>query len=444
VSYIKHNIRALRNPNTCLNCGNPIAWWAHDTESIGNPDANYCAEHNSYSWVYITSDAAGTKPGERVDYRHVHYCPGETTPRYWPGPKPGKSDGNDDPGDEPRAEVKPEVKPDPNDPMAALKTLITSVARDAVADGAINEAEISRLIDLKVAAAKAAMVTQTGTMIQTALGEIGALPTRVEVKRADDSVHKVEGLAHFVLPKVIKLLGMKRHVYMAGPAGTGKSHIGQQAARALDLPFWAMSVGPTMLESKLLGYMDAKGDFIATAFYEWAKKGGIFLLDEVDNGNPSVLNVLNSALSNGFVLFPNGELVMLHDSCLCIAAANTWGTSQGANRGYVRQTLDLAFRDRFIYLEVPIDEALEQALCRATGLPSDRVDRALAYVRKCRSNALEADLPVSLGPRKAVFFCDLIANGFTKEESVFMALSAGISKTDWSKITTGAPSLYAV
>src|SRR5688572_1560316 len=35
-------------------------------------------------------------------------------------------------------------------------------------------------------------------------------------------------------------------------------------------------------------------------------EGGVLCLDEIDNSNPSVLTVLNSALANGYCSFPNG------------------------------------------------------------------------------------------------------------------------------------------
>jgi cobaltochelatase CobS len=451
--YIKHNRRTFRASASpvCPNCGTAVAYWAHDSERL-TTDAAYCSAHNSWAWVYLTSEAKDIKAGEEVPYRFVHYCPGETTPRYWPGDaaKSTAEEFDSEPEHASEAAInaaiaageaakpKPEAKPDdPNDPMTALKALIRSVAPE------VDMAEIERMVDYRLAATRANMITKTGELIQEALGEIGALPTRVEVKRPDGEVRKVEGLAHSVLPDIIKILALGENILMVGPAGTGKSHIGKQASEALDTPFYAMSVGPTMLESKLLGYMDATGNFVPTAFYEWTKKGGVFLLDEVDNGNPSVLNVLNSALSNKFVLFPNGELVELHESCLCIAAANTYGT--GPDRAYVgRQALDAAFRDRFAVVDVPVDLALEQALCKATGLPDARVGRVLAYVRHLRKNAEDAKLPVVIGQRKAVRFCRLLNAGYSHDKALAMALSAGISPVDWGKITSGAPRLYSI
>src|SRR5690349_2525775 len=84
--YIKHNRRTFRasaNP-VCPNCGQPVAYWAHDSEMLDDK-ATYCAAHNSWAWVYLTADARDIKAGEEVPYRFVHYCPGESSPRYWPG-----------------------------------------------------------------------------------------------------------------------------------------------------------------------------------------------------------------------------------------------------------------------------------------------------------------------------------------------------------------------
>jgi cobaltochelatase CobS len=279
-----------------------------------------------------------------------------------------------------------------------------------------------------------AVVATVPTVVEAATKHLRPV-VQVELKRPDGAVHKVKGLSHSVLPKLLRVLATGKHVFLPGPAGTGKSHMARQAAQALGKPFYAVSVGPTMLESKLLGYMDAKGEFISTVFYEWTKKGGVFLLDEVDNGNPSVLNVMNAALANKFVGFPNGEMVELHQDCICLAAGNTFGT--GPDRAYVgRQALDAAFLNRFVFLEVPIDEALEEQLCLATGLDAYRVGLSLSLVRRLRRKIAELKLPIVMGPRNAEAFCALLAAGFVDHEATDMALRKGLSDADWRKISS--------
>ena len=136
----------------------------------------------------------------------------------------------------------------------------------------------------------------------------------------------------------------------------------------------------------ITGYMDATGDYVRTAFRNAFEHGGVFLFDEVDNGNANALGVVNSALANGSMAFPDG-MVKRHPDFLCVASANTYG--RGADRQYVgRQALDAAFMDRFEVIHVDYDEALEEALCLATGLDSQRVKAVLGYVRCLRATAL--------------------------------------------------------
>jgi cobaltochelatase CobS len=264
------------------------------------------------------------------------------------------------------------------------------------------------------------------------------LPMRLEVTRNGET-KPVEGLAHKMLPAVIKILSVRKHVMMVGPAGTGKSHIGHQAADALGLPFYAISVGPTMTESRIIGYKDATGNYQATLFRDAYENGGVFLFDEVDNGSASVLIVINAALANGMMAFPDG-MVKRHPDFVVIAAANTYGI--GPDRAYVgRQALDAAFRNRFIYVPIGVDEPLEEALCMASGLDTGRIKSVLAYCRHLRRNVERFKLPVVVGPRNSEAACTLLATGFTARDTIEYAIRCGMSDTDWSKVADGAPSI---
>jgi len=261
------------------------------------------------------------------------------------------------------------------------------------------------------------------------------LPVQVEVKR-DGVVRKVEGLAHTMLPVVIKRL-VRKHVLMVGPAGTGKSHIAHQAADALGLEFYSISLTPQTPASAIVGYCTATGDYVGTAFRNAFEHGGVFLFDEVDNGHPSTLGIVNSALANGSMAFPDG-MVKRHPDFRCVASANTYG--RGPDRAYVgRQALDAAFMDRFTVLTIEVDEALEEALCMATGLDGTRVKSCLAYVRHLRAKATEYKLPLVFSPRRSESLCDALADGFTVRDSVDMEIRRGISDADWQKVADGAP-----
>jgi cobaltochelatase CobS len=262
-------------------------------------------------------------------------------------------------------------------------------------------------------------------------------PTSTVVIREGSEPRKIEGTTHKELGKVTRALLSGQHTMLVGPAGTGKSTIGEQAAEALGLPFYALSVGPQTSESKIFGYMDATGTYRATLFREAFENGGVFVFDEIDSGNPAVLTSINSALANGHCAFPDG-MVKRHDDFRCVATANTYGT--GPDRTFVgRQRMDGATLDRFAVLLIPVDEALEEALTMRTGLDRDRARDVLAYVRKVRANVDRHKVAHVVSPRATVGIASLIAQGdFTWTEAVDTRLRKGLTDQDWTKLTDGA------
>jgi len=144
---------------------------------------------------------------------------------------------------------------------------------------------------------------------------------------------------------------------LVGPAGSGKTSAAKKVAQDFESSFYSMSLSGQTSEIKLAGYKDAAGNYHRTSFREAFENGGVFLLDEVDNGNPNILTVLNSAVDNGFFTFPDGK-VEKHESFRIVTTANTYG--KGGSREYVgRNPLDSAFLDRFLVLDWEYDEQLE-------------------------------------------------------------------------------------
>ncbi|QHG90193.1 AAA family ATPase [Malacoplasma iowae] len=165
---------------------------------------------------------------------------------------------------------------------------------------------------------------------------------------------------HFLFEKVLKLVAADFHVYLYSMPGAGKTYMAQEIAKSLNLDFYFS--GAILEPYKLLGFKSAKGDYIETDFYKCFKNGGLFLFDEMDASNPEALIIINSALANKFLDFPNGR-VTAHEKFRLIAAGNTNGLDIGA--GFTaRQQLDIATLDRFVFLEMPYDEKLEERFAR--------------------------------------------------------------------------------
>ena len=65
-------------------------------------------------------------------------------------------------------------------------------------------------------------------------------------------------------------------LYLVGPAGSGKSRAAKEAARALGLAYEDMSVGPQTSKTDVLGYQDANGRYVPSAFRRIFEHGACF------------------------------------------------------------------------------------------------------------------------------------------------------------------------
>lgn len=185
----------------------------------------------------------------------------------------------------------------------------------------------------------------------------------------------VTGRQHNKLSQVLRYVQIRQSLYLYGPAGTGKTQLAETAALAVNLPFYPISVCGQTTKSDLLGYTTANGSYIETIFRTAYENGGVFLLDEIDNGNPNVTAVLNSALANGVCTFPD-KVVKRHSDFICIAAANTFGT--GASAEYIgRNPIDAATLDRFKQIFVDYDEELEVELYPTAAATVQKLRKAM-------------------------------------------------------------------
>ena len=132
-----------------------------------------------------------------------------------------------------------------------------------------------------------------------------------------------------------------------------------------------------------------------------------------NNGNPNVLEVLNSALANHCCAFPDG-MIKRHKDFLCVAAGNTFGT--GATREYVgKNQLSEAFLNRFIRIEVLYDKNLEIALFGFIASKVQAIRHKLANER------------VVISMRNISNVVKLISLGYSESEAIDLAVISQIS-----------------
>jgi len=260
-------------------------------------------------------------------------------------------------------------------------------------------------------------------------------PVVTEIHLPNGEVRKLDGIQHAQFPSVLKILQKKRNIFMVGSAGTGKTTIAEKASQALGLQFSAQSFNSQSSKSDLVGFKTANGVYIGTEFRERFQNGGIFLMDEIDNANPNILGTLNAALANGFMAFPDG-MVKRHDGFIAIAAGNTYGN--GATAQYVgRNPIDGATKDRFVFMDILIDENIEDAMVASTGLDVRKATKWTMIVRQCRKNVADFGLQVIVSPRASENGAHLLDAGFTFREAIDMTVLKGAKPEQAEKILTG-------
>jgi len=211
------------------------------------------------------------------------------------------------------------------------------------------------------------------------------------------------GTYHPKFPLILKILSnpiRKKYVYIVGGAGGGKSHLGEQLATALGVPFY--SLGSPQNEYAMSGYRTATGTYVDTQFRQAFEHGGLILIDEIDASLARAILYLNPALSNGYLDFPDGK-VRQHKDFYLVCGANTNGT--GATRKYNggRTALDKSTLDRFCFIELEYDNELERNLSQNDSW----VNRVQAY----RKAADELGIDIVISPRASMNGADLIADG---------------------------------
>lgn len=209
-------------------------------------------------------------------------------------------------------------------------------------------------------------------------------------------------VAHRMMPTILQAVVAGGVPFMVGPAGSGKTTLAQQIAKALKREFY-MAARVTS-EFKLIGFIDAHGNVVRTQFREAYENGGVFLFDEVDASDPDAMTAFNAALSNGVGDFPDG-MVTMHKDFVALAAGNTFG--RGADRQYVgRNQLDAATLDRFDIFEVDYDEQFELEIAP---------DRDWTkHVQKVRGAVDRAKVRHVVSPRASIRGGLLLASGMDR------------------------------
>lgn len=260
-------------------------------------------------------------------------------------------------------------------------------------------------------------------------------PTITNVTIGTGEVKPITGRTHEKFTDVLRVVSEGLFPWLTGGAGVGKTTIAQQVAEVLNLPFDAEGFCAQSSKSELKGYKDGNGLYNSTKFRERFEQGGVYLLDEIDGANPNILLALNSALSNGFMAFPDGT-VKRHKDFVAIACANTYGN--GATAEYVgRQVIDGASIDRFVKMDIPIDTSMEAGVVNDISKDALAGREWLNLISRVRANVANYGLKVIVSPRSSINGARLLNAGFTYQQCVPMTFGSGVKPETLSKMMEG-------
>jgi cobaltochelatase CobS len=302
----------------------------------------------------------------------------------------------------------------------------------------ITEAALTRLKPELALQIKAELADEFAQAIENAVAELSEYsnkPKVIEWKINDISFAKVEGKCHVAINQLMRRAkaGLKNY-FISGPSGSGKSHLAEDFARALKLPFASISMSMGMSEHHLIGrslpnLTTGKSVYEESDFVRLYSGGGIYLADEFDSADPNVLIVINSALANDRISIParaENPVAFRHKDFYFIAAGNTFG--QGSDRMYVgRSQIDAATLDRFsaCVLYINYDHELETTL-----VPEETIREAIWEMReKAERNKIRR----IIGMRALLAVAALVRSGETLKDSLD-ALCIGWSSDEISKV----------
>lgn len=164
-----------------------------------------------------------------------------------------------------------------------------------------------------------------------------------------------------MLAKLMQPNHHDRNLYVYGQAGSGKTTSAMKLAELIGVKLHMQ--GTAMSKYDLLGFRLPSGDVVRTAFVDAWQHGGLIILDDCDRSDPKALSALNAATANGSCDLSHAGLGLIprHPSCYIVATGNTAMNGQDA-RYSAASKQDGAFRDRFSFHRMDIDEAFEREI----------------------------------------------------------------------------------
>lgn len=237
---------------------------------------------------------------------------------------------------------------------------------------------------------------------------------------------KLEG-KHKQIRKILKFLRRRRSVVLWGNPGSGKTHLIMSIAKDMNLKFCLITLTADSMRSEIRGSVSPiNGEYFPTEFRHCWENGGVVLFDEIGLALGNLVSMLNSALAQGIIDFPDGKSIERHQNCFIVFADNS--NLRGNDPNFPeRQDLGSAFRDRLSYERLEYDLELELRIIEEILQGNRSLARKIQNaVLICRRVLQDAQVPLFASPRFSFKAAEDMFDGFTWTECLEQNLYQGI------------------
>lgn len=237
-------------------------------------------------------------------------------------------------------------------------------------------------------------------------------------------------VSHAKIETVTKAIEAGIGVYLYGPAGTGKSHLAKQVAKRLNLDYYEESKIENAFDLK--GFVDARGEYVWTAFAKAYVNGGLFFLDEYDASNSNATTAFNNALAGTGFTFPGIGYKIKHENFRVIAAGNTIGHGAARDKYGIeycaRNMQDAATLTRFpIKIECDYCEEIERFLTYP--YIGEKSTALIEFVHGLRAATAATSVQCTCSYREIEAMAKLLSLGISADE-VFSSLFGYLDADD--------------
>lgn len=204
-------------------------------------------------------------------------------------------------------------------------------------------------------------------------------------------------------------------LFITGPTGSGKTSAVLETCARLNWPVSSLTLNARFEFAQLIGHFTFSANAVGEApqmRFQYGplavamRFGHVLVLNEVDLADAGELAGLNDVLEGRpLVLAENaGEIIRPHPMFRVICTANSCGNGDDSGRYAGVQQQNLAFLDRFRYLEVPYQDAKveEELLSQLTPAMKPVLGGMVQLANEIRKLFTEGRLSLTLSTRTLV------------------------------------------